>query len=558
MSSYAVMGHRHLFGASQTFEGNHAQSWNNMNMEQPNMQLARGSSVENGTYFYPVENVAVNGAHYASHWTAPRSSEYVPLGHNDVLPHCQPNVAGLSQDSFVHAPNMGTFRASTENYACHGSSSSSSLSNYNGHVPYGVDGGFIDLTADGGRGHLKRKSPVIPSLCERGSSSRYYCPGSGSSSAPPVSSELQLDEPDIDSLHAPWDHLSANGDYTYNGPNSLSIRGEGPLRNVRSRYGVELDTNVSRAHMPTNPHNFIYTSNPVEHSRVVDLQGQSNGLTCDWSHTTVPPAHGRMSMPGGYRDGPNQSFGGSSTVGSPIETGGSDFISRRNSILRQGHLGSSSQPLRSVRSISSQRSSRDPRPSSSGLRSLQVGPSEERLPSVADGYSRHPRPLSAIGWRNNDGARRSRVSTERFRSFPDEGSGHDQLEYEGFMIADRSGFYASRSVFDEHRDLRLDIDNMGYEELLALGERIGNVSTGLSEDSIAKCLKETVQYSSEKFQDQSRCVICLEEYQNMDYMGALKTCGHDYHAGCIRKWLSMKNLCPICKAPALDEGMKQA
>lgn len=133
---------------------------------------------------------------------------------------------------------------------------------------------------------------------------------------------------------------------------------------------------------------------------------------------------------GGYRDGPNQSFGGSSTVGSPIETGESDFISRRNSILRQGHLGSSSQPLRSVRSISSQRSSRDPRPSSSGLRSLQVGPSEERLPSVADGYSRHPRPLSAIGWRNNDGARRSRVSTERFRSFPDEGSGHDQLEYE--------------------------------------------------------------------------------------------------------------------------------
>ncbi|KAI3412813.1 RING-type domain-containing protein, partial [Psidium guajava] len=538
VSSYAVMGHRHLFSASQTFEGNHAQSWNNVNMEQPSMQL---------------EN-AVNGVHYASHWTAPRSSEYVPLGHNDVSPHCQPNVVGLSQDSFVHAPNIGTFRPSTENYACHGSSSSSS--NYNGHAPYGVDGGFIDLMADGGRGHLKRKSPVIPSLCERGSSSRYYCPGSGSSSAPPVSSELRLDEPDIDSLHTPWDHLSASGDYTYNGPNSLSIRGEGPSRNVRSRYGVELDTNVSRTHVPTNPHNFIYTSNPVEHSRVVDLQGQSNGPTCDWSHTTVPPAHGRMLISGGYRDGTNQSFGGSSAVGSPLETGGSDFISRRNPTVRQGHLGSSSQPLRSVRSISSQRSSRDPRASSSSLRPLQVGPSEERLPSVADGYSRHPRPPSATGWRNNDGVRRSRVSTERFRSFPDEGSGHDQLEYEGFMIADRSGFYASRSVFDEHRDLRLDIDNMSYEELLALGERIGNVNTGLSEDSIAKCLTETVQYSSGKFQDQSRCVICLEEYQNMDDVGALKTCGHDYHAGCIRKWLSMKNSCPICKAPGLDEDMK--
>ena len=42
----------------------------------------------------------------------------------------------------------------------------------------------------------------------------------------------------------------------------------------------------------------------------------------------------------------------------------------------------------------------------------------------------------------------------------------------------------------------------------------------------------------------------------MDDVGTLKTCGHDYHVECIKKWLEMKNLCPICKSPALPDNMK--
>ncbi|KAL0283371.1 UNVERIFIED_CONTAM: putative E3 ubiquitin-protein ligase HIP1 [Sesamum angustifolium] len=44
---------------------------------------------------------------------------------------------------------------------------------------------------------------------------------------------------------------------------------------------------------------------------------------------------------------------------------------------------------------------------------------------------------------------------------------------------------------DRYRDLRLDVDNMSYEELLELGDRIGYVSTGLREDEIACCLRRT-------------------------------------------------------------------
>lgn len=43
-----------------------------------------------------------------------------------------------------------------------------------------------------------------------------------------------------------------------------------------------------------------------------------------------------------------------------------------------------------------------------------------------------------------------------------------------------------------------------------------------------------------------------ERYEDEDELGTLR-CGHDYHAGCVRKWLLMKNACPICKAPALED-----
>ncbi|KAL7250422.1 hypothetical protein ACSBR1_012434 [Camellia fascicularis] len=64
------------------------------------------------------------------------------------------------------------------------------------------------------------------------------------------------------------------------------------------------------------------------------------------------------------------------------------------------------------------------------------------------------------------------------------------------MMMDPSSLYSSsRNFSDQYGNMRLDVDDMSYEELLALGERIGNVNTGLSEDMISKCLRETKIYS---------------------------------------------------------------
>ncbi|KAL8214460.1 hypothetical protein R6Q57_003909 [Mikania cordata] len=182
---------------------------------------------------------------------------------------------------------------------------------------------------------------------------------------------------------------------------------------------------------------------------------------------------------------------------------------------------------------------------------LQLGHLNEGLLLATESYSSpHIRPTIAL--RSSDRNVRARISIEGYQSFYEEANFHDQPMHEGLMIVNRSAF-GSRNPFDYHRDMRLDIDDMSYEELLALGERIGSVSTGLSENLISKCLRESIYCSSDQGHDEGRCVICLEEYANMDNVGMLKGCKHDFHVGCIKKWLSMKNLCPICKSEPIKQ-----
>ncbi|KAK4714704.1 hypothetical protein R3W88_020611 [Solanum pinnatisectum] len=120
-------------------------------------------------------------------------------------------------------------------------------------------------------------------------------------------------------------------------------------------------------------------------------------------------------------------------------------------------------------------------------------------------------------------------------------------------------------VVDQHRDMRLDVDRMTYEELLALGERIGNVTIGLSEDIIVANLKTRIFLSTEtpsplenvaSDQDQKTvCVICQTDYKDGEKIGILN-CGHEYHEECVKKWLGVKNSCAICKSAALSTEKK--
>ncbi|KAJ4967210.1 hypothetical protein NE237_019059 [Protea cynaroides] len=128
----------------------------------------------------------------------------------------------------------------------------------------------------------------------------------------------------------------------------------------------------------------------------------------------------------------------------------------------------------------------------------------------------------------------------------------ESLRFEDVLILDQSVFYGVADLHDRHRDMRLDVDNMSYEELLALEERIGNVNTGLNEETILRRLKQrkymliTIGAPAEV----EPCCVCQEEYVDGEDIGTLD-CGHDFHSGCIKQWLMHKNLCPVCKTTAL-------
>ncbi|KAI3761154.1 hypothetical protein L1987_51563 [Smallanthus sonchifolius] len=123
------------------------------------------------------------------------------------------------------------------------------------------------------------------------------------------------------------------------------------------------------------------------------------------------------------------------------------------------------------------------------------------------------------------------------------------LRFEDVMILDQSVLYGMVDIHDRHRDMRLDIDNMSYEELLALEERIGNVNTGLTEENVHKHLKQKTYTSVAGQPDDEPCCICQEEYKNEDDLGALE-CGHEFHTSCVKQWLLQKNACPVCKSAA--------
>ncbi|KVH90473.1 uncharacterized RING finger protein P4H10.07 [Cynara cardunculus var. scolymus] len=528
------MGHRHLFSPSYMLETENDQSWNLT--ENPYMHTARSGTGESSSLVYPADNMSIDGAQYTSHCNqAPMSSGYSSLAHNLQVPNYQQDVAGPS-DLSMHTSSAGGFYIAPEDYRNQASSS-----NYNGN-PFNEEDLF-DIRVGNGRGQYKRKSPGVPDGCERDGANGYNDAGSSSDVA--MLTEPWQEPPSTNFLRTPWDYHTTNPDHR---GNSLSIGGESSLRNVRSRAAFDLETNSARTHLANNlSREYHTTSRPMDISPSVDLLGQSsNGLTREWNPTRMSfAAHDSNSIDCEL----NPFLVGSSNPSSLVEIGqqNNNPLTRSNHVL-QNFQGLSVQSVRGVRSSYSQRPASTFRASSSNLRLGHSVATDEGLQLATNNYtSRHPRPSSTIGWHTSDRSGRARMSSERHRSL----SGvnfHDRPAPEGLMIVDRSAFYGSRNPFDQHRDMRLDIDDMSYEDLLALGERIGSVGTGLPEHLISKCVQESIYCSSDQIQEEGTCVICLEEYANMDDIGMLKACGHDFHVGCIRKWLSMKNLCPICKA----------
>jgi hypothetical protein len=120
---------------------------------------------------------------------------------------------------------------------------------------------------------------------------------------------------------------------------------------------------------------------------------------------------------------------------------------------------------------------------------------------------------------------------------------------------------AQREMGLEHGD----IDNMSYEELLALQDRIGYVSKGLRAKEIADSTQPFIPAGhTSTSAGNDTCVVCQsslagddgdddddDEAREVQPCCQLKRCKHAFHRACLEKWLQENKTCPLCKGDVL-------
>ncbi|KAJ4903770.1 RING/U-box superfamily protein [Raphanus sativus] len=520
------MGHRHFPGSSQLFDDEHDQGWNHIHPEHPYTSLERTGASENRSHFHPSENMLSEGMPVSSHWNSSTGpNAYTASGHGVERPHYNPGTSCPSHVPFMSSA-AATFSAPHEHYVTSASSS------YWNSQTWSFDS-YVGLPMENARGAQKRKkNPCDSSVYEMGSSSHYNSERTSSDSSFPW--ELHMGKSTARDHDPHYMPRLMNPGYR---SNNLSNRGESSSRNVRSRPTLDLETSVSLGLDSRSKHQ------NGDHCSSGHFPVQASHVDKDWNfprHFPVP----RDII--GFSPETNNFLPLRNVVNSTsVDTSGyhQGTIGNRNYAVSHGFPRTSS-------ASTSRFSHRSTTPTyRSGLRLGHVASSYgDRSHFVTETYPSRPLwPPPPISLSSSDGPGRRRSSYERFQSPFDEVALNERFSSQRFMGVDHQPHYGSRNMQDHHRDMRLDIDDMTYEDLLDLGERIGSVNTGLSNGAITSCLLETILYPTD---DQRKCAICLEEYKEGEELGELKGCGHDYHGGCIKKWLSLKNSCPICKSPA--------
>ncbi|KAL3508721.1 hypothetical protein ACH5RR_028122 [Cinchona calisaya] len=391
---------------------------------------------------------------------------------------------------------------------------------------------------DGVRGSFKRKTDEgLPWNFQ-------YCDAlAGSSSVVPISSRpLESDVTLTDAVpFAPPE---------YGGNETSAISESGSHRSVRNSSAAIGQDSVL-AHNSNHLVQGSYVGQPYQLPGSPWLGLDINNVT--WNQaSTLPYLHG--SMNGGCVEVSNMGLQSYQVTGNRSSTG---FL---HASFPQGHPGvvHPPPPMQGVRGQTMNFSS--PVVTSShrfSTNSTTLSPFQ----GVVEAGPRYTSPVPPTGFRIYRPHRRE-VTPElntRHRNLP-----HLRvLPEDGVAILELPGYHEAGDPMDQHRDMRLDIDHMSYEELLALGEQIGNVGTGLPEEAITNNLKtrsftssatcSVLDEAASMNQEVDFCVICQTDYKDQEMVGTLD-CGHEYHVDCIKKWLVVKNTCPICKSAALTAG----
>ncbi|KAK9041604.1 hypothetical protein V6N11_016696 [Hibiscus sabdariffa] len=379
---------------------------------------------------------------------------------------------------------------------------------------------------DNVRASYKRKnSEVIP-----GNFQHFNASSSSSSSVAPLNTRHPDGVVSVD---------AASFTIPHRGNDPPPIRDAGPQRSVRNRLGATaVDPVLMRSANPFFQGNYV--GQPFQPTI-------TDGGALAWTQAPTAP----------YMHGGN--------VGGPIETRHRTNVSHSSLDLRNHNYHHPAPPTEGVRNHSI---NVHPQVAATPYHFPSNYTSQSTLNTSQNGLEmgrRNRGPFPSTGFRIYHSRRDGGAvpeATLRYRNLPRV----RVLPPDGVAMLEFPEFYEEVGNFvDHHRDMRLDIEDMSYEELLALGERIGSVNTGLSEETITNKLKTrtfstfvaniNLEEVAPIDQEPGSCIICQEDYKNQEKIGTLD-CGHEYHAGCLSKWLFVKNVCPICKSEALATKSK--
>ena len=102
-----------------------------------------------------------------------------------------------------------------------------------------------------------------------------------------------------------------------------------------------------------------------------------------------------------------------------------------------------------------------------------------------------------------------------------------------------------QKAIEESKREQVNPDQMSYEELLALSEKLGSVAKGFNKDQIEGM--RTVMVSGYHHDLKARCCpVCHDNFKAGDIAKKL-SCNHEYHDTCIDPWLEQEKNCPVCK-----------
>lgn len=116
----------------------------------------------------------------------------------------------------------------------------------------------------------------------------------------------------------------------------------------------------------------------------------------------------------------------------------------------------------------------------------------------------------------------------------------------------------------------MDVEDLGYEALQELGEKIGFAAPGdgdwkgidnLTLEKVSTVLSPKILLmrksgSKSEIEGTPKCPICLGEFDPTDSNMNLRTlnfCNHTFHSSCLQTWLTTKTSCPVCKHSLAEE-----